>query len=180
MTLQIRFRQLGANFILMASILAGAALARGALKVGDVPPDKLGKTASGDPVRLSEYRGKIVIISFWASWCTPCRKELPVLAAIQKKATREKIVVFAVNWRESAERFRDIKHAFKDVDLTLVSDESGYYGNEYGVSAIPHMIVIGRDGKIAAVHLGYGESEIPRFVDEINALWLNSAREETE
>ena len=89
-------------------------------------------------------------------------------------------MVFAVNWRESAERFRDIKHAFRDVDLTLVSDESGYYGNEYGVGAIPHMIVIGRDGKIAAVHLGYGESEIPRFVDEINALWLNSARDETE
>jgi thiol-disulfide isomerase/thioredoxin len=116
--------------------------------------------SSGDPVHLSEYRGKIVIISFWASWCTPCRKELPVLAAIQKKATREKIVVFAVNWRESAERFRDIKHAFKDVDLTLVSDDRGYYGNEYGVDAIPHMIVIGRDGKIAAVHLGYGETEV--------------------
>jgi len=89
----------------MASILAGAALARGALRVGDVPPDKLGRTASGDPVRLSEYRGKIVIISFWASWCTPCRKGVPVLAAIQKKSDPREDVVFAVNWRESAETF---------------------------------------------------------------------------
>jgi hypothetical protein len=105
---------------------------------------------------------------------------LPVLAAIQRKASREKVVVFAVNWREGAERFGDIKHALKDVDLTLISDERGYYGNQYGVHAIPHMIVIGCDGKIAAVHLGYGESEIPRFVDEINALWLNSARDETQ
>jgi thiol-disulfide isomerase/thioredoxin len=145
-------------------------------KVGDAPPaDDLGKDASGNRIHLSDYRGKIVIISFWASWCGPCRKELPVLAAIQKSGTRDKIAVFAVNWQESRDRFLQIKRALKTDDLTLVSDESGHYGAKYGVDGIPHMVIIGRDGRVAAVHVGYGESEIPVLVDEINALWNKPA-----
>jgi hypothetical protein len=96
---------------------------------------------------------------------------MATLAAIQKKATREKIVIFAVNWQESREQFRQIKHALKDIDLTLVSDESGSLGRQYEVTAIPHMIIIGRDGRVAAIHVGYGESEIPSLVGEINTLW---------
>ena len=83
-------------------------------------------------------------------------------------------MVFAVNWKESGDRYRAIVKTLKDVDLTLVSDESGYFGGEYGVSGIPHMIIIGRDGRIAAIHVGYGESEIPTLVQEINRLWSQS------
>jgi thiol-disulfide isomerase/thioredoxin len=155
--------------------LAFPADAKQPLQVGDVPPENLGRASTGDKVNLSDYHGKIVIISFWASWCPPCRKELPVLATLQKNATREKIVVFAVNWQESDDRFRAIIRTLKDVDLTLVSDENGYFGREYGVKAIPHMIIIGRDGRIAAVHVGYGESEIPHLVKEINGLWNQSS-----
>ena len=153
------------------SFLAFPVYAKQPLRVGDVPPDSLGKSSTGDKVRLSDYRGKIVIISFWASWCSPCRKELPLLALVQKKATRDKVVVFAVNWKESRDRYHDIVRAMKNVDLTLISDEHDYFGGEYDVNAIPHMIIIGRDGRIAAIHIGYGESEIPMLVKEINGLW---------
>jgi thiol-disulfide isomerase/thioredoxin len=150
------------------------------LKVGDVPPEKLGRSESGQPIRLGDYHGKLVIVSFWASWCGPCRKELPLLAKIQKHATREKIAVFAVNWKESATQFRAITRALKDVDLTLVSDENGYFGDLYGVRAIPHMIIIGRDGRIASIHVGYSESEIPALADEINSLWAQPVAASTE
>jgi thiol-disulfide isomerase/thioredoxin len=103
------------------------------MKVGDMVPDDLGRDAAGNRVHLSDYRGKLVIVSFWPSWCGPCRKELPVLAAIQKKGTRDKIAIFAVNWREGADQFRQIRRALKDFDLTLVSDESGRFGRQYGV-----------------------------------------------
>jgi len=162
----------GARPVLALSLLLLApAIASGKLQVGDSPPDKLGRTSTGEHVRLADYRGKIVIISFWASWCGPCRRELPVLASIQEKATRDKVVVLAVNWRQSADQFRSIKQILKKTELTLISDESGSAGRAYDVDAIPHMIVVGRDGKIASIHVGYSEAEIPQFVDEINDLW---------
>jgi hypothetical protein len=82
-------------------------------------------------------------------------------------------VVLSVNWREDARRFHEIERLLrsKGVDLTLISDEYGYYGDRYGVTAIPPMVIIGRDGHIAAIHVGYSESEIPELVDEINSLW---------
>jgi thiol-disulfide isomerase/thioredoxin len=160
--------------------LAFPVCAKQKLQVGDVPPETLGKASTGGRVNLNDYRDKIVIISFWASWCAPCRKELPVLAAIQKKATRDKIAVFAVNWKESDDRYRAIIKLLKDIDLTLVSDENGYLGSEYAVKAIPHMIIIGRDGRIAAIHVGYGESEIPSLVKEINGLWTQSSELATD
>jgi thiol-disulfide isomerase/thioredoxin len=160
---------------LLGVSLALAAAHAGELKVGDMAPEDLGRDASGKRVHLSDYRGKLVIVSFWASWCGPCRKELPVLATIQRKATHDRIEVFAVNWQQSADEFRQVKRALKDIDLTLVSDESGYFGREYGVKGIPHMVIIGRDGRIAALHVGYGEGEIPVLVNEINSLWKGPA-----
>lgn len=157
-------RTFAAAVVLMCLAIAGNATSR--LKVGDEAPPKLGWQT-----KLSEYRGKIVIVSFWASWCAPCRKELGVLAAIQKQATRDRLVVFSVNWKEDAVRFQQIRDALKGVDLTLISDKYGSIGKQYGVRAIPHMVLIGRDGRIAAIHIGYGESEIPVLADEINALW---------
>lgn len=135
------------------------------LKVGDIPPP------IARSVNLSDYRGKIVVISFWASWCAPCRKEMSMLARLQAVATRDKVVIFAVNWQQDPEVFWQIQRALRHVDLTLISDSSGSVGAKYDVDAIPHMVIVGRDGRIAAIHLGYGESEIPALVDEINALW---------
>ena len=94
------------------------------MQVGDLPPQKLGFN------KLSDYRGKIVIVSFWASWCAPCRKELEVLASIQKHATRDRVVIFSVNWKENSRQFEEIEHVLNGTDLTLMSDENGYLGRQ--------------------------------------------------
>lgn len=157
---------------LVLTSLSGIAAAA-SLKVGDIPPDVLGKSSTGQAVHLSDYRGRIVIISFWASWCGPCRKELPMLMSVQEHATRDKIVVLSVNWRQGPEEFQEIKRIFRNkaTQVTLISDERGRAGDAYGVKGIPHMIIVGRDGKIAAIHVGYSEQEIPILIDEINATW---------
>jgi thiol-disulfide isomerase/thioredoxin len=149
------------------------------LKVGDAPPDVFGKSSTGEVVHLNDYRGRIVVISFWATWCGPCRKELPILVNLEKKATREKVVVLSVNWRQTYDEFRQIKKIFKDMgtDITLISDERGRAGEAYGVTGIPHMIIVGRDGKIAAIHVGYSEGELPLLVDEINSAWSKGPSE---
>ena len=163
---------IGNRFFWMSLLLTSytALASAAALKVGDVPPDVFGKASTGEAIRLNDFRGRIVIISFWATWCGPCRKELPMLIAVQKQATREKVVVLSVNWRQGDE-FRQIKRIFKDqgTDVTLISDERGRAADAYGVKGIPHMIIVGRDGKIAAIHVGYSEQQLPILVDEINS-----------
>jgi peroxiredoxin len=157
---------------LLLSCLLVSAAAGSKLKVGDIPPDKFGRSATGEKVRLSDYRGKVVVISFWASWCPPCRAELPRMIALQRVATREKLVVLSVNWQQPYDQFRVLRDDLKKYDLTLIGDEYGSLGKTYDVTAIPHMVIIGKDGKIAAIHIGYDESELPALVDEINALLL--------
>ena len=159
-----------ASLLLGFVLLADSAGARRLLQVGDVPPDSLGRTLKGERVKLSDYRGKVVIVTFWASWCSPCRKELQVMSNIQKHVSRDRLVIFPVNWKEDHDRFREIAKALKDTDLSLVSDADGYYGGQYDVTGIPHMVIVGRDGRIAAIHVGYGEGEIPVLVKEINGL----------
>jgi alkyl hydroperoxide reductase subunit AhpC len=97
-----------------------------------------------------------------------------LLAGIQKAATRDKLVVLAVDWQESNDVFWKIKRALRNVDLTLISDPDGTIGRQYDVASIPHMVILGRDGRIAAIHVGYSESEIPFLVKEINSLWQSS------
>jgi thiol-disulfide isomerase/thioredoxin len=170
-----RVASIASALLLSMLVVAGAgAGAKDPPKVGDVPPESLGKTSDGERVKLSNYRGKVVIISFWASWCGPCRKELPTLAKVQEIAGAEQLQFFAINSGEPYERYRDIVRAFrksmKDSPFKLISDEDGYYGKQYGVKGIPHLIIIGRDGKIDWMQEGYGEDEIPLLVDKINKL----------
>lgn len=158
--------------VLLSCVLVAAAEAANKLKVGDDPPDKFGISASGERIHLSDYRGRVVVISFWASWCPPCRAELPKMIALQRVATREKLVVLSVNWQQPADQFRVLRDKLKKFDLTLISDQYGSVGKVYNVTAIPHMVIIGKDGKIANIHIGYSEAELPALVDEINALLL--------
>ena len=168
----------GALGVLLSAglLLAGPASGRDLLKVGDMAPDVLGRPAFGEGVHLANYRGRIVVISFFASWCGPCRAEVPMLARLQQAATREKVVVVSVNWREDHEHFREIQHVLQKTQLTLVSDWRGDMGTAYDVHAIPHMVIVGTDGRIAAIHIGYDTAEIPVLVEQINKLWQDVSR----
>jgi thiol-disulfide isomerase/thioredoxin len=143
------------------------------LKVGDLPPQRLNRFFN-----LTDYRGRVVIVTFWASWCGPCLKELPVLAGLQAEVTRDKLQILAINWGEDWDKFHEIKRALRTVDLTLVSDSDRTLGNQFDVDSIPHMLIIGKDGRIAALHIGYGADDIPVFVKEINALMAAGAPNE--
>jgi thiol-disulfide isomerase/thioredoxin len=139
--------------------------------VGSVPEDDLGKDIDGNKVRISDYHGKVVILSFWASWCGPCRKELPVLAGVVKQVGPGQLQVLAINHRDQAEPFKYVVNVLKDYPIKFLKrDPNIRVARKFGVQGIPRMIVIGRDGKVAADHVGYGEGMIPELVDELNKL----------
>lgn len=144
-------------------------------KEGEPAPDVvLGVTSSGDPAKVSDYAGKVVVVSFWASWCSPCRQEMPILEGLQREG-KGNIQVIAVNI-ESRDVFKKAVKLLGDLHLLLANDRGEHGRKAYEVKAIPHMIIIGKDGRIVSVHKGYGEKSLDDVVDEVNrALAANTA-----
>jgi peroxiredoxin len=135
---------------------------------GDVPPDYVGKNTDGTPIKVSDFAGKAVVISFWATWCPYCLKELPVLNAIQNSKAKDHVKVIAVNTEDKL-TFRDAARALaKSFTISLTNDADKKASDAYGVSGIPHMLIIGKDGKIIRVYRGYDEKSLPEIVADIN------------
>jgi len=158
---------------LLALLIAVAGPTFGGTKpmvaVGDTPPDALGRSRDGREVLISAQHGKVVVVTFWASWCGYCRQELPVLAGLQQAAGKDRVEVVAVNYEDDLDVYRVLSRKLKDVQLTLTHDGSGRIGEAFGVKGIPHLFVIGKDGKVAFQDTGYGEESIQLILDAVNA-----------
>jgi thiol-disulfide isomerase/thioredoxin len=148
--------------------LAASTCGAAAPAAGDAPPPHVGHTLSGDEVLLTSYAGQAVVITFWATWCPYCLKELPILEGVQDTAGKDQITVIAIN-TEAPDVFRRATRAMRGrMHLELVSDSDGRARAAFGVHGIPHMVIIGRDGRILSVHSGYSEDSLPAIVDDIN------------
>lgn len=150
----------------------GAVIAKDAAApaVGSLPPQLLGADRAGNAVDLAALRGKVVIVTFWASWCPPCLKELPVLGQFQRLVGRDALEVIAINYKEPRRTFSDLVRLNRDVDLAWVHDVRGSVGERYGVQSLPHMFMLDRDGRVAHVHRGYSEQALPGIIDEVLGL----------
>jgi thiol-disulfide isomerase/thioredoxin len=138
---------------------------------GDVPPDYLGHDRDGHDVLVSALHGKVVIVSFWASWCGYCRKELPVLAALQKLKGNSDLQVVGVNHDDDYDKFKDLRRRWKDLDVILTYDApDGRIGKPYKIDVLPFMVMIGRDGHIAHVYTGYGEDMLDTIMSDVDDL----------
>ena len=160
------FRLIAALAVVLAFSVPCAQAA--APKAGDIAPDDVGKSASGQRVLLSAHAGKVVVLSFWATWCGYCLKELPILEGIQKLAGKQhNVQVIAVN-TEDRDTFRRVTRVMKDFTLAMANDEDETGQKAYGVKGIPHLVIIGRDGVIIRVYRGYGEETLDRITADIN------------
>ncbi len=157
---------LRSSSLAVALLLATAADAAHAPVVGETAPSFVGYGLDGKKVSLETYAGKVVVISFWATWCPPCRMELPILEHIQT-AGKGQIHVIAIN-TESRDIFRSAAKILKDLKIELTSDESERAANAYGVKGLPHLVVVGKDMRIVSIREGYDSSELDDVAAELN------------
>jgi thiol-disulfide isomerase/thioredoxin len=106
------------------------------------------------PLDLSAYRGKVVIVDFWASWCVPCRRSFPWLDQMQRKYGEDGLVVIGVNEDDASDDARAFLQAFP-VSFRIVEDQKGAMAREFDLAAMPSSYIFDRDGELAARHLGF-------------------------
>lgn len=138
-----------------------------ALKNGDVAPNLLGKDGKGNEITVSQFKGKVVVISFWATWCGYCLKELPALNHIQNSVGTEFIQIVAVNYKEDMREANGIMRKMKDKQLLSLYDRKGSIGDSYGLKGLPNLWIVDPDGKIAAHHIGYDETSLSKIAKDI-------------
>lgn len=129
-----------------------------ALAPGRVPPPIGLLDRSGRKVDLEELRGKVVLVDFWASWCGPCRQELPVLESLHRRFASQGLVVVGISIDRSEKK---MKRFLQSVPLSfrIVHDPSLRVASRYETSVMPSSYFIARDGKLRYVHEGFREED---------------------
>lgn len=159
------------SFLLLLSLCLASATSWAKLDRGIAPPDYLGKTPDNDEVRISQFKGRVVLVTFWASWCGPCRRELPVLDAL-KATAGDRLEIVAVNVKDTREDYRLIRRQLKNTGLIFTHDGKGEISDGYDVNSYPNLYVIDQAGRIAAVHVGFGDDSLEHLLDDVNKLLL--------
>ncbi len=140
-----------------------------AVEVGKMAPDFTLASASGKNLRLADYRGKVVLVNFWATWCAPCRKELPYLEALYKKYKGKGFVLLGVNVDKNPDVAREMAAEFK-VTFPVLFDNLQKVSKRYKLRAMPSTVIIDRSGKVRYVHLGYKKGYEKKYAKNIRAL----------
>ncbi len=118
-----------------------------------MPPQFSGSTLDARQLSMTEYRGTVIVLNFWATWCLECRPEMAVLERLQREFSSRGLAIIGINARENKEAVR--RYA-KELGLTfpLVLDRDGKINALYGVIGLPTTFVVGRDGRAIAFAIG--------------------------
>jgi peroxiredoxin len=156
-------------WLLAGCIALLAPLAASAAEEGKPAPDFTLKSLSGKNLKLSEMTGNVVLINFWASWCGPCREEMPLLNALHNKYEPLGFSVLGVNVEENVDAARGFLKDFP-VDFPVLLDSANQVSKQYEVIAMPTTVVVDRDGNIRYLHQGYKSGDEAKYQKMVKTL----------
>lgn len=134
-------------------------------ELGQPAPDFELSVLDGETVSLKEFRGRFVLLDFWATWCGPCRQSMPLLEHLQQEHPDD-LVLLAVNLSEADDTVRDYLRS-EGLSVTVLMDRDGSVGRAYGVSEIPTQVLIDPKGQTAYRQVGFTPMMIPALKQRI-------------
>jgi thiol-disulfide isomerase/thioredoxin len=135
---------------------------------GPAPSFTLSSSA-GQNVSLSEYKGQVVMLNFWASWCGPCRQEMPLLESIYKKYNKMGFTLLGVNVEPNSQAANDWLKA-TPVSFPILYDKDSKVSKLYDVAGMPSTVIIDRSGNLRVLHRGYKPGDENEYLDSIRSL----------
>ena len=159
--------------IITAALLALLSGAVSAMKVGEVAPDFTRTDASGKPVQLSKYRGQLVLLNFWASWCGPCREEVPLFSKWQREFNSRGLQVIGVSMDDDAEEVKKFLAAYP-ATYPMVMGDARFAEQFGGVLGLPLSYLIDPQGRVVARY--QGEVDLAKMEAKVKELLARAAK----
>jgi thiol-disulfide isomerase/thioredoxin len=167
MTRRIHRMFSGLGLVLLAALLAMPIASAEALK--GPAPDFVLKSNGGKNVRLSELRGQVVMINFWASWCGPCRQEMPLLDELHSRYKGLGFTVLGVNVEEDSRKADGLLRQIP-VSFPVLYDTENEVSEMYGVNAMPTTVMVDRNGNMRYLHKGYQPGYEVAYQEQVRTL----------
>ena len=140
-----------------------------AVSVNQTAPDFTLKSFSGKNMRLEEQRGKIILLNFWATWCTPCRQEIPELNKLQAKYGRLGVRIWGVSTDNNYKQAKNMASQL-NVIYTVLHDRDKTVSKLYDPNTMPYTLLIDRHGKIRQIYRGYVSGYENKYAADIRKL----------
>ena len=153
---------------LLLSVFAATSLASSGLE-GRSAPDFALKRSTSENLRLSEYRGEVVIVNFWATWFGPCRQEMPLLDELYQRYERVGFNLLGVNIDDDSRKAMKMIEEL-GVNFPVLFDSRKEVSKLYEVEAMPVTVLIDREGNVRYVHHGYKPGYEEKYLDQVRSL----------
>ena len=154
----------------LAAALLACSLAAGAATPNPAPaPDFALPARDGGEVRLSDLRGQVVMINFWATWCGPCRQEMPLLEQLQARYEPLGFTLLGVNVEPDSALAAEFLQRVP-VSFPILFDRESKVSEQFGVEAMPSTVLIDREGRVRHVHRGYKPGDESTYADLVRSL----------
>jgi len=152
-------------------VLTVAIFAKDAPKIGQPSPQFQGTTFNGKKIHLTDFKGKVVLIDFWASWCGPCRQEIPFLIELKFHYRHSPLEIIAINIDKNIQNAREFVDQLPEkINFTVIKDSKQQIPPKYQIKGMPTSILLDKDGIIRYWHTGFKKSYEKEYFSEIDKL----------